>query len=79
MALFVYSLVVYWYANRMKMRRSVPVRLAPWYTTKKAPSFSDMLATLRREGWTIWISDQASGDRLDQKDLAPLLDAVGYS
>jgi len=79
MALFVYSLVVYWYANRMKRRRSVPVRLAPWYTTKKAPSFSDMLATLRCEGWTIWISDQASHDRLDQKDLAPLLDAVGYS
>jgi hypothetical protein len=29
MALFVYSLVVYWYANRMKRRCSVPIRLAP--------------------------------------------------
>lgn len=78
-ALFVYSLVVYWYANRMKRGCSLPIRLAPWYTTKKAPSFSDMLATLRREAWTIWFSDRASNNRLDQKDLAPLLDAVGYS
>jgi hypothetical protein len=79
MALLVYSLVVYWYVNWTKRRRWVHVRVAPWYTTKKAPSFSDMLATLRRESWTLWISDQASNDRLDQKDLAPLLDAVGYS
>lgn len=79
MALFVYSLVVYWYANRMRNRRWVPIRFAPWYTTKKAPSFSDMLATLRRESWTIWISDQTTDGRLDQKDLAPLLNAVVYS
>jgi len=38
-----------------------------------------MLAALRRESWTRWLSDQATNDRLDQKDLAPLLDAVGYS
>jgi hypothetical protein len=37
-----------------------------------------MLATLRRESWALWISDQASHGRLDQKNLAPLLDAVGY-
>ena len=79
MALLVYSLVVYWYANRMKRRRRFPFRHAPWYTTKKVPSFSDMLATLRRESWTLWISDQTSHGRLDQKNLAPLLDAVGYS
>ena len=38
----------------------------------------DMLATLRRQCWTIWVSDQAQRGRLDQKSLAPLLDIAGY-
>jgi len=38
-----------------------------------------MLATLRRESWTLWINDQAGADRIEQKDLEPLLDAVGYA
>ena len=78
MALWTYSLVVHWYAKWARRRRNLPFRTAPWYTGKKVPSFSDMFATLRRESWTIWISDQADNDRFDQKNLAPLLDAVGY-
>ena len=77
MAMWTYSLVILGYANWAKPRRHLPVRLAPWYRTKKSPSFSDMLATLRRESWTLWINDQAGVDRFDQKDLEPLLDAVG--
>jgi hypothetical protein len=42
------------------------------------PSFADMLASLRRDCGTMWISDQASKGRLDQKNLALLLDVVGY-
>jgi len=38
-----------------------------------------MLAVLRRQSWTLWISDQAGGDRVDQKKLEPLLVAVGYA
>ena len=78
MALWTYSLVVHWYARWARRRLNLPFRAAPWYTGKKVPSFSDMLATLRRESWTIWISDQADNDHFDQKNLAPLLDAVGY-
>jgi len=61
-----------------RLRDFVDGLLAPWYRTKKSPSFSDMLATLRRESWTLWINDQAGVDRFDQKDLEPLLDAVRY-
>ena len=79
MALWAYSLVVVWYASWARGQRHLPMRLAPWYRSKSAPSFSDMLATLRRESWTVWISDQAVRGRLDQKHLDPLLDAVGYA
>jgi hypothetical protein len=78
MALWAYSLVVCWYAQWSKRRTILPMRLAPWYTRKTSPSFADMLATVRRECWTIWISDQADKGRLDQKSLAPLLDVAGY-
>jgi hypothetical protein len=79
MAMWTYSLVILWYANWSKRRTHVPLRPAPWYRSKKAPSFADMLATLRRQSWTLWISDQAGGDCFDQKKLEPLLDAVGYA
>jgi len=54
-------------------------RFAPWYRNNKAPSFADMLATLRRQSWTLWISDHARVHRIDQNKLEPLLDAVGYA
>lgn len=79
MAMWSFSLVVLWYASWSKRRTCLPMRLAPWHQTKKAPSFSDMLATLRRQSWTLWISDQAGKSPLDQKKLEPLLDAVGYA
>jgi hypothetical protein len=79
MALWSYSLVVFWYAQWMRGRTKLPFRTSPWYTTKTAPSFADMLATLRRQSWAIWISDHASRDRLDQKHLAPLLEFAAYA
>jgi len=79
MAMWTYSLVILWYSSWSTRRTRLPMRLAPWYRTKRAPSFADMLATLRRQAWTLWISDQAGGDRFDQKSLEPLLDAVGYA
>ena len=78
MALWAYSLVICWYAQWAKRRSILPLRFAPWYRGKTTPSFADMLASLRRDCWTIWISDQANKGRLDQKTLAPLLDVVGY-
>ena len=78
MALWCYSLTVIWYAQWSKRRRQLPMRAGRWYRDKTAPSFSDMLATLRRQCWSTWVSDQADAGRLDQKSLAPLLDVVGY-
>jgi DDE superfamily endonuclease len=78
MALWAYSIVIVWYAGWARNRKTLPFRQASWYRTKAAPSFADMLATLRRQCWTIWVSDQAKRTRLDQKSLAPLLDVIGY-
>jgi hypothetical protein len=79
MAMWSFSLVIIWYARWSKGRRKLPMRLAPWYRTKTCPSFADMLATLRRESWTLWVSDQAAQGHIDQKELEPLMDAVGYA
>jgi hypothetical protein len=76
MALWTYSLVVYWYARWSSRRRHLPFRLDPWNRKKQNPTFADMLATLRREGWTVWVSDQAGKGHLDQKHLRPLLDVA---
>jgi len=78
MALWAYSLVVYWYAQWSRGRRELPFRLDPWNRDKKNPTFSDMLATLRREGWAVWISDQAVKGRFDRKYLEPLLEVAAY-
>lgn len=78
MALWAYSIVVCWYVQWARARTKLPIRHAPWYRSKSAPSFADMLATMRRHCWTMWISDQADKGRLDQKSLAPLVEIAGY-
>jgi len=78
MALWAYSIVVVWYLAWSRRRTTLPMRTGRWYSGKTAPSFADMLATLRQQCWTIWVSDQAQRGRLDQKSLAPLLEVVGY-
>jgi SRSO17 transposase len=45
-AMLLYSLIVLWFAKIGHRHYQAPVR--PWYTTKRNPSFADMLATLRR-------------------------------
>jgi len=77
-AFWSFTLVIVWYADWAKRRSRFPFRHAPWYTTKERPSFADMLATLRRESWTLWLSDQAQRGHVDQNELEPLLDAVAY-
>jgi DDE superfamily endonuclease len=47
MAMLLYSLVVLWFA-REGHRNYRPLK-SPWYVSKTAPSFSDMLTTLRRQ------------------------------
>jgi hypothetical protein len=47
MAMLLYSLVVAWFAREGHRHYRPPD--CPWYVSKTAPSFSDMLATLRRQ------------------------------
>lgn len=76
MALWIYSMIVYWYAQWSRGRRRLPFRLDPWNRKKHHPTFADMLATIRRESWMVWISDQAGKRRFDQKYLKPLLEVA---
>ena len=48
----------------------------PWNNKKQNPTFADMLATPRRESWTVWISDQAGKRRFDRKVFEPLLEVA---
>jgi len=71
MALLTYSSVVLWYLRdghrqlaRMRVLRD------PWYDKQSRPSFSDMLAALRRLGWRRAFSDPASLTPARSKTLA---------
>lgn len=46
-AMLLYSLIVLWFVQ--EGHRSYRLRICPWYTAKKEPSFADMLVTLRRQ------------------------------
>jgi hypothetical protein len=46
LAMLLYSLIVLWFAR--EGHRSWRPVVCPWYTSKTAPSFADMLSTLRR-------------------------------
>ena len=59
-ALFVYSLVVCWYlATGHLEAQAFPSYRDPWYDKTGRPSFTDMLATLRRLGWAQSLLDPA--------------------
>jgi DDE superfamily endonuclease len=75
MALLTYSLAVIWYATAG--HRSAGARLPqfPWYA-KTVPTFSDILAALRREAWRERFLDPVRPNRRLQKSLAPLVDAA---
>ncbi|HEX6448674.1 MAG TPA: transposase [Trebonia sp.] len=47
---WLYAAVWHWFLTVHAERPTWPDR--PWYTTKRAPSFADALATLRRETWS---------------------------
>ena len=78
MAFWTYSLVVVWYLTVGENTRGARFPVLPWYASKKTPSFSDMLAALRRETWTCRLGDRAGLTRSTQKSLESLVDAVGY-
>jgi hypothetical protein len=67
MAWFVAGLVLLWYA-RYGLHEEQAQRPAPWYATRKTPTFADMLATLRLHLWRNWwetAAPEEQGDLLD--------------
>lgn len=74
MALLNYTLVVLWYAQIGQHLRSAKVAQLPWYTTKTAPAFSDMLATLRRACWLERLSVPCSNVQTLRKRIRPILE-----
>lgn len=73
-ALFVYSLVVSWYlATGHQQAKAFPSYRDPWYDKTGRPSFTDMLATLRRLGWAQSFVDPALPDTPRSKILHQFL------
>jgi len=56
-----YGIAVVWYLHHGKPQEDVARAMAeaPWYRHKREPSFSDMLAALRRQLWASRFSDEA--------------------
>ncbi len=70
LALLVYGLVLLWYADQLDDAHVSSWLLRPWYRTKTAPSFLDMLTALRRAGWQQYLS-QPSWPPLLHHNAAP--------
>ena len=75
--MLLYSLVVAWYVlhGHQIATASRPVA-DPWYAGNERPSFTDMIATLRRVSWAEGFVDLPSGDASRRKTLAAYLARV---
>lgn len=76
MALWLYSLVVLWYLEHGQRLRAARLPTLPWYTSKTAPAFSDMLATLRRASWMERLSIPCASVAILRKRIWPILDSA---
>jgi hypothetical protein len=76
MALWGYTLVVLWYVKWRQQTRAARVPQMPWYTSKAAPAFSDMLATLRRACWLERLSVPCHHVPTLRKVIRPILEYV---
>lgn len=76
MALIAYSLVIFWYVTIGHKTRAARLSSMPWYDKAGAPTFSDMLATLRRACWLQRLSVPCANVRTLRKRIRPLVDYV---
>jgi hypothetical protein len=74
MALWLYSLVVIWYLRTGQHLRAARIGAMPWYQSKAAPAFSDMLATLRRSSWLERLSVPCANVPTLRKRIRPILE-----
>jgi DDE superfamily endonuclease len=75
MSLWLHTLVVLWYLDAGQHLRAARQPALPWYK-KTAPTFSDMLATLRRSSWAQRLSDPCANVQTLRKRMRPLVEAL---
>jgi len=75
MSLWLHTLVVLWYLRTGQHSRAARQPSLPWYK-KTAPTFSDMLATLRRASWAQRLSDPCANVQTLRKRMRPLVEAL---
>ena len=75
MALWLHTLVVLWYLESGQHSRAARQPTMPWYF-KTAPTFSDMLATLRRASWAERLSVPCANVQTLRKRMRPLVEAL---
>jgi DDE superfamily endonuclease len=76
MALWAYTLVFLWYVETGQRLRVATLPVDPWYARKTAPTFSDMLATLRRASWAERLFDPGETAANLRKRIRPFIDYV---
>jgi hypothetical protein len=75
MALWLHTLIVLWYLATGQHSRAARQPAMPWYE-KKTPTFSDMLATLRRASWAQRLLDPCASVQTLRKRMRPLVEAL---
>jgi catechol 2,3-dioxygenase-like lactoylglutathione lyase family enzyme len=76
MAFLVYDLVLLWSASRVQAGEPAIWLRRPWDPHKTAPSFRDLLITLRRDAWRQQVFDPPSALRMPQKWLPSWAEAL---
>jgi hypothetical protein len=72
----VYDLVLLWYARQVEQGLATGWVVRPWYRSKTAPSFLDMLTALRQESWQLCVSASPCPACCRQKAGTPRTDAM---
>jgi hypothetical protein len=75
MALWLHTLTFLWYLAHGHQSRAAINPTLPWYT-KTAPTFSDMLTTLRRASWLERLSVPCANVQTLRKRMRPLVEAL---
>lgn len=70
LACWLYSAVCHWFADHAQ---EVAWPHRPWYASKSTPSFTDALATLRRQCWTAAFSARSAHEPVQPEILTTLL------
>lgn len=72
----VYDLVLLWSAGRVRQGLASGWVVRPWYRSKTAPSFLDMLTAVRQASWQRYVSAPPCPAPRTQNPVMPWTDAV---